>query len=85
MRVESPAPAAIIAARESVQAHLGIGITAAQDWCAEQVHVARRTWQSWERGEREMPPAHWELAAIKIGASKKNGATSPPRRSMEPR
>jgi hypothetical protein len=48
----------------AVQLALDIGITAAQDWCANQVHVARRTWQSWEYGDRAMPPGLWELLLI---------------------
>jgi len=31
------------------------------------VHVALRTWQQWEAGDRRMPPAAWELFCIKIG------------------
>ena len=54
--------------REQVQERLGLGITAAQDWCAESVHTSRRAWQQWERGERAMHPAFAELAAIKVAA-----------------
>jgi hypothetical protein len=50
----------------AVQLALDIGITAAQDWCANQVHVAQRTWQSWEYSDRAMPPGLWELLLIKL-------------------
>jgi len=29
------------------------------------VHVALRTWQQWEAGDRRMHPAFWELFRIK--------------------
>lgn len=64
----SPAPADVLAAREAVQAKLGIGITAAQDWCAEKVHTKRRPWQQWEAGDRAMHPAFWELFQLKTKA-----------------
>lgn len=60
-----PAPADVLAAREAIQARLGIGITAAQDWCAAAVHTKRRPWQQWEAGDRAMHPAFWELFQIK--------------------
>ena len=61
----SPAPADVLAAREAIQARLGVGITAAQDWCAAAVHTSRRAWQQWETGDRAMHPAFWELFQIK--------------------
>lgn len=64
--LSSPAPPDILAVRETVQVKLGLGITAAQDWCATQVHVARRTWQSWEYGDRAMQIGKWELLLIKL-------------------
>lgn len=51
--------------RESVQHAHKIGITSAQDICAKMLHTSRRSWQQWERGERAMHPAFWELAQIK--------------------
>ena len=65
MKTESPAPSDVKAARENIQAANGIGITAAQDWCAEQVHTTRRVWQQWETGDRGMHTAFWELFRIK--------------------
>lgn len=65
MKTESPEPSDVKAARENIQAANGIGITAAQDWCAEQVHTTRRVWQQWETGDRGMHPAFWELFRIK--------------------
>jgi DNA-binding transcriptional regulator YiaG len=65
MTVSHPTPADVTALRQSVQAQRGIGITAAQDVCAEWLHTSRRAWQQWERGERAMHRAFWELAGIK--------------------
>lgn len=62
---DSPPPEDIKSARESIQKAKSIGITAAQDWCAEQVHTTRRVWQQWESGDRGMHPAFWELFRIK--------------------
>ena len=61
----NPAAQEVKAAREAIRAVKGIGITAAQDWCAEQVHTTRRVWQQWESGDRRMHPAFWELFRIK--------------------
>ena len=68
--MSSPAAAEVIALRESVQARDGVGITAAQDACAVMLHTSRRAWQQWERGERNMHPAFWELARIKVAAER---------------
>jgi DNA (cytosine-5)-methyltransferase 1 len=57
-----PDPAEIIAARERL--HLST-----LD-CAKLVHSARRTWQQWESGDRNMHPGLWELFQIKIGKMK---------------
>lgn len=64
----NPAPTEVSAAREAVQARLGLGITATQTWCAEKVHTTRRVWQQWEAGDRRMHPAFWELFQIKSRA-----------------
>ena len=53
--------------RESLQHDPDKGITAAQDACALALHTSRRAWQQWERGERSMHPAFWELAQLKLG------------------
>ncbi len=34
------------------------------------VGAALRTWQSWESGERRMPPAKWELFQLKLEMKK---------------
>ena len=34
------------------------------------VGAALRTWQSWEAGDRKMPPAKWELFFLKVVAKK---------------
>lgn len=56
----------VVALRESVQAALSIGITAAQDWCAAAVCSQRRAWQQWERGERAIHPGIYKLACIEV-------------------
>ncbi len=61
----TPAPADVLAAREAIQAKLGLGITAAQDWCATALNTSRRSFQQWETGARAMHPAFWELLKIK--------------------
>lgn len=61
----TPTPADVLVARKAIQANLGLGITAAQDWCALAVHTKRRPWQQWETGARAMHPAFWELFRIK--------------------
>ena len=43
----------------------GLGITAAQDWCAAALHTSRRAWQQWESGDRAMHSAFWELLRLK--------------------
>ena len=30
------------------------------------IGATRRTWQDWEAGRRNMPPAKWELFQIKV-------------------
>jgi putative transcriptional regulator len=61
----NPTSAQIKEVRSAVQVSLGIGITAAQDWCAAALHTSRRAFQQWEAGDRSMHPAFWELLAIK--------------------
>jgi len=65
--IDQPTPEDIKAARKDIQEANRIGITAAQDWCADQVHATRRAWQQWESGARGMHPAFWELFRIKSG------------------
>jgi hypothetical protein len=61
-----PTPAEVLALRCALQERLDIGITAAQDRCAEMLYTSRRAWQQWEHGDRKMHPAFWELAKMKI-------------------
>lgn len=56
----------VVALRKRVEAALGLGITAAQDWCAEAVCSQRRAWQQWERGERAIHPGIYKLACIEV-------------------
>lgn len=46
-------------------ARLAAGLTQRQ--AGEVIGAAERTWQDWERGERNMPPAKWELFRIRVG------------------
>ena len=62
---ESPSKQTVKGARQEAQDILGLGITAAQDWCAALVHTSRRAWQQWEDGDRSMHPAFWELFQYK--------------------
>lgn len=76
-RVKSPTPQQIRKARERA------GHTQTQ--AAAVVHVALRTWQSWEdegQSRRDMPAGLWELYLIKTGAGHDSGGTHvPPRRT----
>lgn len=61
----NPAPDEVQALRRGLQGRENLGITAAQDRCASMLYTSRRAWQQWERGERKMHPAFWELISIK--------------------
>ena len=73
MKTGEPTAGDVSTLRERIQASQGMGITAAQDWCAESVHTSRRAWQQWERGERAMHRAFWELAQLKAAAIRTKG------------
>lgn len=73
----SPDHKDVVALRESAQRRDGLGITAAQDRCAAAVHVTRRNWQQWERGDRKMHPGLWELANAKLDGKLSIGTASP--------
>lgn len=64
--MSSPTPVQVKEVRVTVQESLSLGITAAQDWCAEALHTSRRAFQQWESGDRRMHPAFWELLKIKV-------------------
>lgn len=63
--LSNPAPREVVDLRKAIQEREAIGITAAQDRCADMLHTSRRAWQQWEKGDRKMHPAFWELALIK--------------------
>lgn len=65
MMTTTGTPNEVVVLRESVQSALGLGITAAQNWCAQAVCSQLRAWQQWEAGDRQMHPAFWELFCIK--------------------
>lgn len=56
----TPTAEMILLAREAA------GLT--QEAAALVVYTSWRTWQDWERGERRMHPAFWELFLLKTGA-----------------
>ena len=45
------------------ESRLSIGLTQAQAGAI--IGATRRTWQDWEAGRRNMPPAKWELFLLK--------------------
>lgn len=59
--MKSPLPSEIIKCRTDA------GLTQTQ--AAEMVHSGLRTWQQWEKGDRNMPPGLWELFSLKINLS----------------
>lgn len=63
---QGAAAADVVSLRMSVQDALGVGITAAQDWCAATVCSQRRAWQQWERGERSIHPGIYKLARMEV-------------------
>lgn len=77
MKMESPTAAEVVALRTAVQEQRGIGITAAQDLCAEALHTSRRAWQQWETRDRGMHPAFWELACLKLKGRGKRAPVAP--------
>ena len=58
----NPTPSEILRAREDA------GLT--QQQAADLLFSSWRTWQDWERGERRMNPASWELFNTKLRARK---------------
>jgi DNA-binding XRE family transcriptional regulator len=58
-----PSPAEISEARH----HAGL----TQEQAGAVIGATRRTWQNWENGTRNMPPAKWELFQIKVKQAKK--------------
>jgi putative transcriptional regulator len=57
--MNKPTPEEILHARETA------GLTQTQ--AAELIYKGLRTWQQWERGDRDMDPALFELFQIKTG------------------
>jgi putative transcriptional regulator len=56
---KAPAPAEICKARENAQL--------TQEAAAARIYSARRSWENWEGGVREMHPGLFELFLIKTG------------------
>jgi len=67
-KLKYPTPEQICDLRSDIQDHYGMDKTEAIDLCAKLVYTSRRNWQHWERSERKMHPAFWELANIKVKA-----------------
>lgn len=57
--MDSPTPSEIIAQRKAA--------ALTQTEAGELIYTAIRTWQQWEKGDRKMHPALWELFRIKAG------------------
>lgn len=57
--MQNPTPEQVKAARASA-GH-------SQTQAAETIYKGLRTWQQWEKGERAMDPAYFELYLIKTG------------------
>lgn len=67
----TPTPTQVRRLREKIQKKMDLGITEAQDWCAEALHTSRRAFQQWEAKEgtpshRAMHGAFWELLNLKV-------------------
>jgi DNA-binding transcriptional regulator YiaG len=60
----NPTPEQIKAARKAA------GIT--QTEAGALVHTTVRVWQQWEKGDRRMHPAFWELFQLKMPDASKN-------------
>jgi putative transcriptional regulator len=60
--MDSPDPMNITQARKQA------GLTQTQ--AAELIYKGLRTWQQWERGDRDMDPALFELFLLKTGQIK---------------
>jgi hypothetical protein len=64
--IDSPLSSDVQKLRERIQTRKNLGITKAQELCASLVHTSLRSWQHWERGERKIHLAMWELVNMKI-------------------
>jgi len=62
---EVPTPEQVTALRVQVQETKRLSITESQNYCAAMIHVDGRSWRKWERGERKMHKAFWELVRRK--------------------
>lgn len=67
----NPTTEQVKAIRMLVQKHYELGITAAQDWCADALHTSRRAFQQWESGDCAMHQSFFELLQIKTEHTKK--------------
>lgn len=56
-------------ASEIKQARIESGLS--QTEAANMIYKGLRTWQQWEKADRKMDPAFWELFLIKCEAGKK--------------
>lgn len=65
--------------RRRVQDMKGIGVTEAQQWCANQLHVSTRTFQRWETKERYMNPTF--NRALQVLIVKESRQPTPPPQS----
>lgn len=61
-------PAANPSPEQIAEARQAAGLT--QSASADLLHTSTRSWQQWEKGDRRMHPAFWELFKIKARRSK---------------
>lgn len=61
-----PSPEQVATLRELVQAVNMVTRVEARAICGAAVGVDQRSWKRWEDGERNVSPAHWELALLKL-------------------
>ncbi len=72
-------------AKAEVAKRLRADAGVSQDEAADYVRVSRRTWQSYERAEREMPDSIVELFCIKFALRINNYVSYSPKFPMNPR
>ena len=65
-KTNKPTQEKIRKARETIQEYYNFNKKEAQEFCAKQLHVTGRSWERWEKGDRVMHQAFWDLLLIKL-------------------
>lgn len=68
----------LVAQREFLESELNIGTVEAQSMCASLVYVSLRGYQAWERNERKIQPAFFELLSLKLSKLKRRSVSDLP-------